>query len=57
MANLVSGSNLLQHKRFCEKLATSTPHVQPQSLPSTSASALYQSLCLLLGAAVEGNHR
>ncbi|KAL7395312.1 hypothetical protein ABVT39_014279 [Epinephelus coioides] len=37
------GLDSLRHKRFCEKVATSTSHVQPQSLP-TSAAAKYHSL-------------
>lgn len=46
-----------RHKRICERVATSTSHVQPQSLPRTSAAAKYQSSCVLPGAAVEGNRR
>jgi hypothetical protein len=38
------GLNSLRHNRFCEKVATSTSHVQPQSLPPTSAAAKYHSL-------------
>ncbi|KAJ8398451.1 hypothetical protein AAFF_G00427060 [Aldrovandia affinis] len=38
------GLDSLRHKRFCEKVATSTSHVQPQSLPPTSAAAKYHSL-------------
>ena len=34
----------LRYKRFCEKVATNTSHVQPQSLPPTSAAAKYHSL-------------
>ena len=36
--------NSLRYKRFCEKAATSTSHVQPQSLPPTSSAAKYHSL-------------
>ena len=38
------GLNSLRYDRFCEKVATSTSHVQPQSLPPTSAAAKYHSL-------------
>ena len=34
----------LRYKRFCEKVATSISHLQPQSLPPTSAAAKYHSL-------------
>ena len=34
----------LRYKRFCEKVATNTSHVQPQSLPPTSAAGKYHSL-------------
>lgn len=34
----------LRYKRFCEKVATNTSHVKPQSLPPTSAAAKYHSL-------------
>ncbi|KAJ8377274.1 hypothetical protein AAFF_G00261830 [Aldrovandia affinis] len=40
------GLDSLRHNRFCEKVATSTSHVQPQSLPPTSAAAKYHSLCV-----------
>ena len=38
----------LQHKRFCEKVASKTSHVKPQSLPPTSAAANYHSLRVYL---------
>ena len=38
----------LQHKRFCEKVASKTSHVKPQSLPPTSAAAKYHSLRVYL---------
>jgi len=38
----------LSHKRFCEKVASKTSHVKPQSLPPTSAAAKYHSLRLYL---------
>ena len=38
----------LRYKRFCEKVATNTSHVQPQSLPPTSAAAKYHSLRVYL---------
>lgn len=34
----------LRYKRFCEKVASKTSHVKPQSLPPTSAAAKYHSL-------------
>ena len=38
----------LRCKRFCEKVATNTSHVQPQTLPPTSAAAKYHSLRVYL---------
>jgi hypothetical protein len=38
------GLDSLRHKRLCEKVATSTSHVQTQSLPPTAAAAKYHSL-------------
>ena len=38
----------LQHKRLCVKVASTTSHVKPQSLPPTSAAAKYHSLCVYL---------
>ena len=38
----------LRHKRFCEKVASKTSYVKPQSLPPTSAAAKYHSLCVYL---------
>ena len=38
----------LRYKRFCEKLATNTSHVRPQTLPPTSAAAKYHSLRVYL---------
>ena len=34
----------LRYQRFCEKVATNISHVQPQSLPPTSAAAKFHSL-------------
>ena len=34
----------LPYQHFCQKVATNTSHVQPQSLPPTSAAAKYHSL-------------
>ena len=34
----------LRYKRFCEKVATNVSHLQPQSLPPTSAASKYHSL-------------
>ena len=34
----------LRYKCFCEKVATNTSHVKPQTLPPTSAAAKYHSL-------------
>ncbi|KAG1664151.1 hypothetical protein GQR58_019964 [Nymphon striatum] len=36
--------NVVRHKRFCQKVASNTSHVQPQSLPPTSAAAKHHSL-------------
>ena len=36
--------DLLQHRRFCEKVATNKACVQPSGLPPTSASALFHSM-------------
>ena len=38
----------LRHRRFCEKVASKTSHVKPQSLPPTSAAAKYHSLRVYL---------
>ena len=38
----------LRHKRFCERVASKTSHVKPQSLPPTLAAAKYHSLCVYL---------
>ena len=35
--------DVLRHKRFCEKVATKSVYVQPQSLPPTTAAAKYHS--------------
>ena len=34
----------LRYKRFCEKVATNTMCIHPQTLPPTSAAAKYHSL-------------
>ena len=34
----------LRYKRFCEKIATNTSRIHPQTLPPTSATAKYHSL-------------
>ena len=36
--------DILRYKRFCEKVATNTSYVKPQTLPPTSAAAKYHSL-------------
>ena len=38
------GLDFLRYARFCEKVATKTSHIQPQTLPPTSAAAKYHSL-------------
>ena len=38
------GLDSLRYRRYCEKVATNTSQVQPQSLPPTSAAARYHSL-------------
>lgn len=40
------GLDSLRHKHFCEKVATSTSQVEPQSLPPTSAAAKHHSFCV-----------
>lgn len=34
----------LRYRKFCEKISKGTSHVQPQTLPPTSAAAVYHSL-------------
>ena len=41
--NPKEGLNSLRYKRFCEKVATNTTFVLPQTLPPTSAAAKYHS--------------
>ena len=36
--------NFVRYKYFCEKVAWSISHIQPQTLPPTSAAAKYDSL-------------
>ena len=36
-------SDLLQHKKYHEKVATSLIHIEPKNLPPTSAAAKYHS--------------
>ena len=36
--------NSLRYKKFCEKVASSSTHVEPQTLPPTSAAAKYHSM-------------
>ena len=36
--------DFIQYKSFCEKVATSKSHIQPQTLPPTSAAAKFHSL-------------
>ena len=36
--------NTLRYKMFCEKVSKSTSHVEPQSIPPTSAAAKHHSL-------------
>jgi len=38
------GLDTLRYRRFCEKVSKSTSHVEPQTLPPTSAAAKYHSL-------------
>ena len=38
------GLDSLRYRRYCEKVATNTSRIQPQSLPPTSAAAMYHSL-------------
>ena len=38
------GLDSLRYTRFCENAATKTSHIQPQTLPPTSAAAKYHSL-------------
>ena len=38
----------LCYKQFCEKVTTNTSHVQPQTLPPTTAAAKYHSLSVYL---------
>ena len=45
---LTDSLDSLRHKRFCEKVASKTSHVKPQSLPPTSAAAKYHSLRVYL---------
>jgi hypothetical protein len=40
--------NSLRHKRFCEKVTSSNTHIQPQSLPPTSAAAKFHSYRVFL---------
>ena len=37
------GLKLLRFRRLCEKVTRSTSHVEPQTLPPTSAAANFQS--------------
>jgi len=37
-----------RHKWFCEKVASKTSHLEPQSLPPTSAATRNHSLCVYL---------
>ena len=38
------GLNTLRYRRFCEKVAKSTSHVEPQTLPPTAAAAEYHNV-------------
>ena len=42
------GLDLLRYQRYLKKLATKTPHIQPQNLPPTAAAALFHSLRIYL---------
>ncbi|CAM1318906.1 Uncharacterised protein at_DN1059 [Pycnogonum litorale] len=44
MGSLGESLKVVRHKRFCQKVASSTSHVQPQSLPPTSTAAKHHSL-------------
>ena len=45
---LTDALDSLRHKRFCEKVASKTTHIKPQSLPPTSAAVKYHSLRVYL---------
>ena len=47
---LIDTLDYLRHKQFCEKMASKTSHVKPQSLPLTSAAAKYHILHVYLQA-------
>ena len=38
----------MRYQRYCEKLATNSPQIQPQNLPPTSAAARHHSLRVYL---------
>ena len=40
------GLTTLRYRRFCEKVAKSTSHVEPRTLPPTAAAAEYHNLCV-----------
>ena len=38
------GLDVLRYRRFCDKISKGSSHVEPRTLPSTSAPAMYHSL-------------
>ena len=38
------GLDVLRHRRFCDKISKGTSHVEPRTLPPTSAASMYDSL-------------
>ena len=38
------GLDVLRYRRFCDKISKGTSHVEPRTLPPTSAAAMYHSL-------------
>ena len=38
------GLDVLRYRRFCDKISKGTSHVEPRTLPPTSAAAMYNSL-------------
>ena len=41
-----AGLDILKYSRLCEKIHKGTRHVEPNTLPPTSAAAMYHSLRL-----------
>ena len=38
------GLDVLRYRRFCDKICKGTSHVEPRTLPPTSAAAMHHSL-------------